>query len=405
MTGLADGFLKVQSGVIGTGVVDLSTRVPYSGATGDVDLGAHKLSSTGIESAGAVSAIPDTANVTATQVSGWSMSAYGYGYEFYVVPYKTINGTKIFAENAAMAYFYDDGSYSDFDIQLDWDAVTGVDGYRVFFLDNYNGYYYDYYIDVATNSLLYQGYYSSPTYESPITLTPTSYTGSAGDFTGDVNVDGNVNADNIIEEAPIDGATYGRKDGEWVGVTVEESDPVFEAWLDTDPLSAIAHNDTTDKQGGTAGEYYHLTEAQRDYVAGETMSFTRALTATGDWRSWYAMSQYILLLDMEALACFPNGITITSWKLKCSVDDPTTEINANLRYCDGQGTGAFPGANIVLVDVLDTTTGNASCTDMSGSDLGSGVIPAGKMLYVQMDADPTDVNVWWTLTINYTAAV
>jgi hypothetical protein len=62
----------------------------------------------------------------------------------------------------------------------------------------------------------------------------------------------------------------------------------------------------------------------------------------------------------------------------------TTELNANLKYCDAVTTGAFPGANPVLIDVLDSTTGNSECTDMSGSDLGSGVIPAGKIVYFNL---------------------
>ena len=126
-------------------------------------------------------------------------------------------------------------------------------------------------------------------------------------------------------------------------------------------------------------------------------SRTHTLTASGDWRSWYSMSQYIQLLNMDVAACYPNGITINSIYLKADVADPTTEINANLRYCDAQGTDAFPGANITLVTAIDTTAGNYSSIGLTTA------IPAGKMLYVQMDADPTDINVEWTLTINYTA--
>jgi len=108
------------------------------------------------------------------------------------------------------------------------------------------------------------------------------------------------------------------------------------------------------------------------------------------------------LLDMDrGTGVFPNGIVITSWYVDCSVADPTTELNANLYYCDALANGAFPGANPVLVDVLDTTTGNASCVDMSGSDLGSGVIPTAKILYVLIDADPTDANTAWSIIVNY----
>jgi len=108
------------------------------------------------------------------------------------------------------------------------------------------------------------------------------------------------------------------------------------------------------------------------------------------------------LIDMDrGASVFPNGIVITSWYVDCSVADPTTELNANLYYCDALANGAFPGANPVLVDVLDTTTGNSSCVDMSGSDLGSGVIPTAKILYVLMDADPTDANTAWSIIVNF----
>jgi hypothetical protein len=97
---------------------------------------------------------------------------------------------------------------------------------------------------------------------------------------------------------------------------------------------------------------------------------------------------------------FPDGIVITAWSISSSDADPTTELDANLMYCDAPGAGAFPGANPVLIDVLDTTTGNASCDDMSGSDLGNGVIASDKVIYIDMDADPTDT-AYWILKIEY----
>ena len=92
---------------------------------------------------------------------------------------------------------------------------------------------------------------------------------------------------------------------------------------------------------------------------------------------------------------------ITAWYVDCTVDDPTTELDANLRYCDAVGGGAFPGANETLIDVIDTTTGNSSETDMSNSDLGSGAIPTGKSVYIDLDADPTDANTQYHVRIHY----
>jgi len=144
-------------------------------------------------------------------------------------------------------------------------------------------------------------------------------------------------------------------------------------------------------------------------------SHGKVLTLTGDLRGAYAVDPYVKLLDLSrAAAAYPHGITITSWYMDCvNAADPTTEINANLKYCtaptDAQtfttaAESVTVGA-VVLVDVLDTTTGNSSCTGMSTSDLGSGIIPAAKVLFLDLDADPTDMNITWSLTINFTANI
>jgi len=137
---------------------------------------------------------------------------------------------------------------------------------------------------------------------------------------------------------------------------------------------------------------------------GPTGSYPRSLQFNADLRGMWLTTPYWKLVDMNRGALsFPSGITITSWYVDCSSADPTTELNANLKYCDASGTGAFPGANPVLIDALDTTTGNSSRTDMSGSALGSGVIPANKIIYLELDANPVDLGVMWYITINFEA--
>ena len=49
-----------------------------------------------------------------------------------------------------------------FRIEMTWDALAGMDGYRVIIYDTQNSYNYNYYIDVATNALNYDGTASSP---------------------------------------------------------------------------------------------------------------------------------------------------------------------------------------------------------------------------------------------------
>lgn len=88
------------------------------------------------------------------------------------------------------------------------------------------------------------------------------------------------------------------------------------------------------------------------------------------------------------------GYDITSIVVQCASADPTTELNANIMRCDAQGTGAFPGANPTLVRAIDTTAGNFTFT-------GTETIPAGKELYLLMDAN-VDYGVMWTITITYT---
>ena len=128
-----------------------------------------------------------------------------------------------------------------------------------------------------------------------------------------------------------------------------------------------------------------------------------AITMFGDLHAVYQTVHQWKLLDMDrASAVYPTGITIVSWYLDCAVASPTTQLTANLKYCDSVGSGAFPGANPVVVDSLNSTAGHASRTDMSSSTLGSGVIPAGKLLYIDMGADPTDTNTLWSLVINFT---
>lgn len=79
-----------------------------------------------------------------------------------------------------------------------------------------------------------------------------------------------------IEEAPIDGSTYGRSGGSWVEVTSGSSAGIEEAPIDgllygrkdsawaeiTSGSTSGSHNDLDGIQGGSEEERYHLTAAQ-----------------------------------------------------------------------------------------------------------------------------------------------
>lgn len=86
------------------------------------------------------------------------------------------------------------------------------------------------------------------------------------------------------------------------------------------------------------------------------------------------------------------GYTITNVKVQCDVADPTTEFAGDLKWCDAQGTGAFPSTNPTVIKVLDTTTGNYDSGAITES------VATGKELYISMDS-ATDYGVMWTITI------
>lgn len=97
--------------------------------------------------------------------------------------------------------------------------------------------------------------------------------------------------------------------------------------------------------------------------------------------NWFATSSTVFLFTIGKEA--PNGIIIDQWTLSCNVD-PDVEINANLKYAD-----AWIGlANAVVIDVLDTTNGTSS-EDTDADINGGAVVPNGKVVYLEFDADPT----------------
>jgi hypothetical protein len=184
---------------------------------------------------------------------------------------------------------------------------------------------------------------------------------------------------------------------EYYHLSHQEYDDII-AMLQSPP--ATDHNDLSSLDGGTSaggGEYYHLTSAQHSRIDHRSIQFSGdlfgAYQVLPDWR----------LLDMSrSSAIFPSGITITSWYMDCSSTNPATELDADLMWCDASDTGAFPGASQTLIDVLNTTEGNSNCTNMATSDQGSGIVATNKILYFHIGADPSDANVIWTLTVNYT---
>ena len=123
---------------------------------------------------------------------------------------------------------------------------------------------------------------------------------------------------------------------------------------------------------------------------------------SGDLRGWYQSDPNVILLDTDGSALsYPDGITITNWKIFCG-SSPTTQLAATISYCDPVTSAVFPGASPVVVDTIATTAGYQTRTDMSLSTSGTGDVPASKILYLAMTANPVDFNEKWTLIINFT---
>jgi hypothetical protein len=140
----------------------------------------------------------------------------------------------------------------------------------------------------------------------------------------------------------------------------------------------------------TAG-YFDFDKNINDYATKASVLNKKAVI-DGDLRGLYAVVNYkkIPYTDLG------DGITITNILVQASPADPVTELNANIMYCDAQGTGSFPGAGPTLVAAIDTTTGNFDSGAITAA------IATGKELYLLLDADPLDLNQTWTITISYT---
>jgi hypothetical protein len=72
--------------------------------------------------------------------------------------------------------------------------------------------------------------------------------------------------------------------------------------------------------------------------------------------------------------------------------DPTTEINANLKFAD-----AFIGlANATLIAAVDTTNGAVEVDSFSDA-----TVPSGKCIYVEFDATPDVASTQFILKIDW----
>jgi len=120
---------------------------------------------------------------------------------------------------------------------------------------------------------------------------------------------------------------------------------------------------------------------------------------TFDPGTWYDSDAEVWLMDLHSDR-FPDGIVITKWYVDCNVADPDVEMDLDLKYADAVAGGAFPGGSQTLIDVMDTTTGNAS-EDTNTNMAGNGVVATGKTIYLSFGADPEGTCTQLHLRIHY----
>ena len=148
------GTLLGNFNLLGTAAkADATTLVPYSGAMQDVDLGANNLS------VGTTVTVNDTANATATQATGTAFTANGNFFGFNLYAFKGGGANRVYSQGYYID-FTDDNSSNTYQIDLAWDAVSGVDGYVVLVFDPVNGYYGNYYLEIdggSNTTLAYTG--------------------------------------------------------------------------------------------------------------------------------------------------------------------------------------------------------------------------------------------------------
>lgn len=100
----------------------------------------------------------------------------------------------------------------------------------------------------------------------------------------------------FVVEAPEDGVTYGRKDGEWVEIVTTETDPVFTAWLATNPFSTYITEAPTDgtTYGRLNGNWTPIVTVESDpiFLASDAASITS--TDISNWNTAFGWGDHSL---------------------------------------------------------------------------------------------------------------
>lgn len=136
-------------------------------------------------------------------------------------------------------------------------------------------------------------------------------------------------------------------------------------------LGLKSHEDAIAYHSGATGE-----------ISGEVLKSHLYMAAISvDPGSWYDSDTDLFIMEVHA-DMFPNGIIIDEWKCDFNLD-PNVELDANLAYADSWTDAADPN----IIDAIDTTNGSSS--EDTDANINSGnAVAAGKVIYIDMDADP-----------------
>ncbi len=103
-------------------------------------------------------------------------TASGYAHTIRIYAYKTVGGARAYSAAYLEVQTFDDSSTLNYYLNWSWDAVAGAEGYRVLKSDNFSGFNFDHFIDVATTSFVdtEPGIFGSASTVTPYELVPAS---------------------------------------------------------------------------------------------------------------------------------------------------------------------------------------------------------------------------------------
>lgn len=209
---------------------------------------------------------------------------------------------------------------------------------------------------------------------------PDTITGTlAADSVHDTMIDWGSGA-NQVDLADIPGGTAGANAFDFGGATsVEIPNGAADVVLSS---AGQVYLNTTDEQ-----LCFH--SAADGEISGEAaISLIRHISLSFDPSGYYDQeTTYRAIPVMYVGDDYPEGFTLTEWRVTYVGGNPTTELDADL--CFDTTPDFNPAAGMTVMDVLDTT--NGSSTADTGFD--SATAPNGSQMYIRLGADPTDANV------------